>query len=195
MACSNKMLNPDLLIYTSRVSGDNDIPDFPLFTQIYKQSESTISDSRFGPVVRIIEFEYDLRDSFVVIARITTGFNEGNISGKFSIIVDDYELEYLINDIESRDYVERIEFNNKISNTTWSRMPFSYGLPRSKPKETKEHLSRSQIFNAIKIIIHQEDRLLIANSDIIRFSIEVKNGEIVIFPSKKQRDILRKMLR
>lgn len=153
------------------------LPKDPNFVQSYPRYKKSKADSKFGALVRIIEFEYDIMDTLSILARITSGYDEGEMTGLVSILVDQYELTYEDKSPQVRDYVEEVSYES------------------SKSTKQTELINRSQLFNSIKFNLEDEDVRLMSRSKTLVFIIHLQNAEIAVYPSKEQIKILKRMIR
>lgn len=163
----------------------NAIPENSNFIQSYsKYKKSKVNSTKFGALVRIIEFEYDITDSLTILPRLTTGFDEGEMTGLITILLDQYELSYEDKHPQIREYVEEVSYES----TSASRMQPS----NARQAEVK---NRSQIYNATRFTLENEDANLILRSKTLTYIIHLENCELAIYPTKEQLRILKRMIK
>ena len=195
---------------------DNLLPEDPNFVQSYPRYHKGKSHSRFGALVRIIEFEYDITDSVVIIPRITSGYDEGEMTGQLTILLDQYELTYENMNVEVREYVEKVSYETDYpanstqqvynpgtadvivtpegQHTTIHRPGTISTIQRNIQPKQSQVVNRSQIYNSSRYILEYDDIAIFLRSKTLAYIIELDNTEIAIYPSEEQRRILKKMI-
>ena len=195
---------------------ENLLPQHSNFVQSYPRYNKGKSHSRFGALVRIIEFEYDITDSVVIIPRITSGFDEGEMTGKFTILLDQYELTYENQNVDVREYVEKVSYETDypVNSTQQVYNPPSTDvivspegqhatvhrpgtistIQRNMQPKQSQVVNRSQIYNSSRYIMEFDDIILLLRSKSLSYVIELDNTDITIYPSEEQRRILKKMI-
>jgi len=169
-------------------NGDiNALPQDANFVQSYPKYKKTKTNSKFGALVRIIEFEYDIEDTFSIIPRITTGYDEGEMTGVLTILLDQYELTYENKSPQVREYVETVSYETS--------SPSSISTIQNTKQEKQDKLvKRSQLYNSAKFSLEDEDVNLILRSKKISYIIHFQNTEVIIFPTKEQFRIVKRMI-
>jgi len=194
----------------------NALPQDANFVQSYPKYKKSKANGKFGPLVRIIEFEYDIADTFSIRPRLTSGFDEGEMTGLITIILDQYELTYENKLTQIREYVEEVSYetDRPVHQTNQVHTPAStnirlnsYGnhsavldpgstaiIQKTQQKKLSQVVKRSQLYNSTKYSIEDEDVALLLRSKSIIFVVHLQNAEISIYPSKEQIRILRSMI-
>ena len=190
-------LSPRMIQPVQERGNKNALPPDPNFVQSYNKYKKSKANSNFGALVRIIEFEYDISDTISIVPRITTGFDEGEMTGVFTIMLDQYELIYENKDPEVREYVEEISYeptrpvsNNQILNPN----PINAAVANNSKEKQIKVVNRSQLFNSAKFLLEPEDARLIQRSKTLYFIIQLQNCEISVYPSKEQIKVLKRMI-
>lgn len=196
----------------------NALPQNSNFIQSYaKYKKSKVNSDKFGALVRIIEFEYEITDSLSIIPRITSGFDEGEMTGSMMILLDNYELTYKNDQIQTREYVEEVSFESSRSvprtqqiynpgstnvivnpDGTHSTVltPATTSTVQNNVNEKRIRVeNRSQIYNSVKYRLESEDADLILNSKSLVYVIQFQNCELSIYPTKEQLRILKRMIK
>jgi len=194
----------------------NILPEDPNFAQSYHRYKKSKTDSKFGALVRIIEFEYDITDTFYIIPRITSGYDEGEMTGLLTIMLDQYELTYENKEIQVREYVEKVSYESsrpvqqsqQIHNpattdivvnpdgqhsTVHKPGSVSTAYNTTREKQTQE-VNRSQLYNTTKYRFEKDDIQLLLRSNSLSYVVHLQNADLTIHPSKEQFRILKRML-
>lgn len=209
-------LGPRMIQPIPRNGNVNALPQDANFVQSYPKYSKTKTNSKFGALVRIIEFEYDIAETFTIIPRITSGFDEGEMTGLITIILDQYELTYDNKEIQVREYVEKVSYESDIpvSQTTQVYNPattdivvspegehstvFNPGststIHNTIQKKQNQVVNRSQLYNSVKYSIEHEDVALLSRTKTLKYIVHLQNTNIAIYPSKEQIRILKRMI-
>jgi hypothetical protein len=189
-------LSPRMIQPVDNRGDKNALPPDPNFVQSYTKYKKSKTNSNFGALVRIIEFEYDISDSISIAPRITSGFDEGEMTGVFTIILDQYELTYENKNPEVREYVEEVSFESSRSineNQTLHQNPIS-AVANNRQEKKDKVISRSQLYNSAKFLLEAEDARLIQRSKTLYYIIHLQNCEIAVYPTKEQIKVIKRML-
>ncbi|MDF1696940.1 MAG: hypothetical protein P1U56_13945 [Saprospiraceae bacterium] len=215
-AFNSSPFGPGMMKPLNATHSDNALPKYPNFVQGYQQYSKTKANSRFGALIRIIEFEYDIQDSFHIIPRITTGYDEGQMTGLMTIVLDQYELVYENPAPKVRAYVEEVSFesNRSMRESQKTYSPIRAGTvvtpqgqhttviqptplsiaQNSVSGKGEQVMNRSQLYNSAKFSLEQEDVYLFHRSKSLYYKIHLEHCDILVFPSKEQIKILKGML-
>lgn len=179
-----------------RRGNENVLPPDPNFVQSYTKFKKSKTDSRFGALVRVVEFEYDISDTISIIPRLTSGYDEGQMTGWFTIMLDQYELTYENTQPQIRDYVEEISFesSDKIDENRFLYDPIGAAAVNSTQKNQTSVVNRSQLYNSAKYVLEPEDARLIERSKTLYFVIHLQNCTLSVFPSKEQVKVIKRMI-
>lgn len=174
----------------------NELPSDPNFVQTYTQHKKTKTNSNFGALIRIIEFEYDISDTIKIHPRITTGYDEGEMTGTFTIMLDQYELTYKNDEIQVREYVEELSYDpsEMRTNTRVIYDPIGAAATKATQKEENRNLKRSQLYNSSYFFLEPEDARMLLRSKTLYYIVQLQNCEIAIFPSKEQIKVIKRMI-
>lgn len=174
----------------------NALPTSTNFVQSYTNYKKSKTNSHFGALVRLIEFEYDISDSISITPRLTTGFDEGEMTGWFTIMLDQYELTYENKDVQVREYVEEISYEapQNISRERMIYDPVGAAASNATQKKPIKVVNRSQLYNSAKFYLEAEDARYIQRSKTLYFKIQLQNCTMTIFPSKEQIRVLKRMI-
>ena len=210
-------IGPRMMQPIPQTGNVNVLPEDPNFTQSYHKYRKSKADSKFGALVRIIEFEYNIADTFFITPRITSGFDEGEMTGLMTIMLDQYELTYENRETQIREYVEKVSFESTrpvqqsqhIHNpattdvivgpdgrhsTVHRAGSVSIANSTVQEKQTKVE-SRSQLYNTTQYTFEAEDIPLLLRSNTLTYIIHLQNADITIYPTKEQFRILKRMLK
>lgn len=209
-------LGPRMIQPISQNGNINALPKDANFVQSYAKYKKTKAYSRFGALVRIIEFEYDITDSFSIIPRITSGYDEGEMTGMLTILLDDYELTYENPNPQVRDYVEEVSYESSrpVQNSQQVHTPAKTDIvvtpegqhstvmhPASVStvyntiqEKQNQVINRSQLYNSARYIIEDEDVLLLLKTASLQYKIHLQNCNIIVQPTKEQIRILKRMI-
>ena len=175
----------------------NALPSNPNFVQSYTKHKKSKTNSKFGALVRSIEFEYDISDTISITPRLTSGYDEGEMTGLLTIMLDQYELTYEDNHPEVREYVEEISYESERSsngNQLLYNDPIRAGIANNNKEKQNKVINRSQLYNSAKYLLEAEDARLIQRSKTLYFIIQFTNCEIAVYPSKEQIGVLKRMI-
>lgn len=209
-------LGPRMIQPIPRNANANALPEEPNFVQSYPKYWKSKADSKFGALVRIIEFEYNIGDTITITPRITSGFDEGEMTGLFTILSDEYELTYENKNPQIREYIEEVSYESnrpvrqaqQIHNPARTDVivgpdgqhstvhhPASYSTVYNNLQEKQSQvINRSQIYNTATYRLEHEDVKSIQKSKSLQFKIQLQNCEITIRPSKEQIRVLQRMI-
>lgn len=186
-------IGPRMIQPIPRDGDVNVLPEKANFVQSYPKYKKSKADSKFGALVRIIEFEYDIKDTFTIFSRITTGYDEGEMTGLVTILIDQYELTYEDKLPQVRDYVEEVSYES--SRPVQQTQQIHNPITTANQKKQTQVVNRSQLYNSAKFNLEDEDVRLMARSKTLTFILHLQNAEIAIYPSKEQIKILKRMIR
>ena len=147
------------------------------------------------PIVRFINFTFDKNDSLQITVDITTSLAEKQLSGDFSILVDEYEIEYAgLSD--TRLYLETLEIESqaRYPNHFIGSQSVVSVLARSAVSKNLRKDSKEQYWNTLSVIIEPQDEIIMMTSEDIIFSVKTKKCELLIYPTKKQITELKRFL-
>ncbi len=194
----------------------NVLPQDANFVQSYPKYKKSKTNSRFGALVRIIEFEYDIKDTFSIIPRITSGYDEGEMTGLLTIMIDQYELTYENKMPQVREYVEEVSYESsrpvqqsqQVYNPANTDIivspegehstvyhPGSVSTIHNAIQEKQTQVvNRSQLYNSAKYSVEDEDVRLILRSKALSYVVHLQNADLSIHPTKEQIRILKRMI-
>ena len=182
-------LSPRMIQPVDDRGNNNALPPDPNFVQSYNKYKNSKTNSKFGALVRIIEFEYDISDTISIAPRLTSGYDEGEMTGLFTIMLDQYELTYENKNPEVREYVEEVSFESSRSlneNQILYTNPINAGLVNNGQEKQDKVINRSQLYNSAKYLLEPEDARFIQRSKTLYFIIHLQNCEIAVYPSKNK---------
>ncbi len=210
-------LGPRMIQPIPQNGNENALPQDANFVQSYRKYEKSKTHSKFGALVRVIEFEYDIADSFSIIPRITSGYDEGEMTGLITIVVDQYELSYENKEPQVREYVEEVSYESSrpVQQTQQIHNPATTDIIVSPEGEhTTVHnpgsmstvyntiqekqnqvVKRSQLYNSAKYRLEDEDVTLLYNSKTLFYILHLQNATIAIYPTKEQIRVLKRMIK
>jgi len=193
-----------------------DLPNRPNFVQSYPNYKKDKTTSRFGPLVRIIELEYKIGDTIYFTPRMTSGFDEGEMTGEITLLLDQYELEYTSNDVQIREYVESVSYESEFpldktpqnhnsaktdviigphgNPASIVQTPIPINVYNARNRRQFQNVERSQLYNMAQIRLENEDIPLLLKSDNLSFIVHLQNTDISIYPTKEQFRILKRMI-
>jgi len=180
---------PRMVQPTPQTGNINALPSDPNFTQSYHKYHKSKANSKFGALVRIIEFEYDISDTLSVIPRITSGFDEvEEVSYESSRPVQQSQQVYnppTTNVVVSPEGQHSTVHNPGSMSTVYNNMQ----------EKQSQVINRSQLYNSAKYAMEDEDVSLILRTKSLSYIIHLQNADITIFPSKEQIRVLKRMIR
>jgi len=211
-----RMLGPRMIQPIPNNGNENVLPQDANFVQSYPNYHKSKTNSKFGALVRVIEFEYDIAESFSIIPRITSGYDEGEMTGLITIVVDQFELSYENKETEVREYVEVVSYESSRpvqqtqqvynpattdiivspegEHTTVHNPGSMSTIYNSIQEKQNQVVNRSQLYNSTKYRLEDEDVKLIFNSKTLSYIIHLQNATISIYPTKEQIRILKRMI-
>ena len=173
------------------------IPEDANFVQAYSKHRKTKTNSNFGALVRSIEFEYDIADTITISARLTSGFDEGQMTGVITMMLDQYELTYENKAVQVREYVEELAYEmvrpDQDSRVVYDPIGNAVQNSNNQGKRDKV-IRRSQLFNQVSVTLESEDARFITRSKTLYFIVELENCKIIIYPNKDQIRFLKRMI-
>ena len=189
-------LAPRMIQPVSTRGNENMLPKDPNFVQSYSDYKKSKTNSRLGALVRIIEFEYDISDSISINPRITTGFDEGEMTGWFKIMLDQYELTYENKNIKVREYVEEISYEAPETKNPDRILYDPIGVAASNNTQQRpiKVVNRSQLYNSAKFYLEAEDARLIQRSKTMYYVIQLEHCSMAVYPTKEQIRVLKRMI-
>ena len=189
-------LAPRMIQPVSERGHENVLPPKPNFVQSYSKYKKSKTNSQFGALVRVIEFEYDISDTLSIIPRLTTGYDEGEMTGWFTIMLDQYELTYHNNQPQVREYVEEISYESsqKVNQNRLLHDPVRTAVVNNTQPKQINVVNRSQLYNSAKFILEPEDAKFILRSKTLYYIIKLQNCEITVYPSKEQIKVVKRMI-
>jgi hypothetical protein len=205
-------ISPRIIQPIPQNGNENALPQNANFVQSYSKYKKSKTNSTFGALVRVIEFEYDIKDNFTIIPRITSGYDEGEMTGLLTILIDQYELTYENKATQVREYVETVSYessrsdqSSRSTNTNVIVTPEGSHSNMTSPgsvstlhngiqEKDMQVLNRSQLYNSANYIVEDEDVKLLLKSKTLSFVIHLQNTNLTIFPTKEQIRILKKMI-
>ncbi|MEM9546310.1 MAG: hypothetical protein AAGA77_10060 [Bacteroidota bacterium] len=188
---------PRMIQPVPQIGNANVLPSDPNFTQSYHNYRKSKANSRMGALVRIIEFEYDISNSFSLTPRLTTGYDEGEMTGWLTIVIDQYELTYENKEPQIREYVEEVSYESSRS-TQGSQQVYNPGnmatVYNSIQEKPTQVVNRSQLYNSAKYILENEDVNLLLRTNTLSFVVHLQNADMNIYPSEDQIRVLKRMI-
>lgn len=178
----------------------------------YNAVSTAPANSRFRPLNRVIEFNYDIveRDSILEVRMmLTSGFNEGEILDHVVINLQNEEtIKANFTNQESREYVETYSYNytKPVSNTQTVTDPGGIDIV-TKADGTIEHVHRpistktvntteqvahtnqggkSQLFNSGTVQLKKDDIARIKLNGVENFEVLFQNASLILTPTKRQ---------
>ena len=179
---------------------------YPKLAHKYNSTSTSNSKSRFGPVNRIVEFEYNIiaQDSIVeILMMATSGFNEGEITDHILVHLENKEtLKVDYDSRTNREYVGSYSnsYTTPVSNTQTITDPGGVDFV-TQPDGTVKHVhrsasikyvnsteqvtqsnhgSKSQIFNSGKLQFRKSDIDRIKLSGVERFELVLQNSNLIL---------------
>ena len=180
----------------------------------YKSISTASSESEFNVKKRKVEFEYGIlnQDSTIDLTiSITTGFNEGEMKGVLSIMLEGNNTIKLNSiDLETKEYVETYNYSSSlpINKTKIINDPGGIDIV-IQPDGTHKHVhrpasskvvnvteaqvenvqkSQSQIFNRAEFILSKTDLKMLSLYKIQTFEIKLKHETLKIHPNYFQQN-------
>lgn len=194
----------------------DDLPHQPNFVHSYHNYKKSKTDSQFGALVRILEFEYDISDSLFIIPRFTSGFDEGQMTGVVKILLDQYELTYEDSNPEIREYVEEVSYEIPKSHHQSKQIyapnspnaavrqavlpstvltPSSTSIIRNELQDEKRKVvRRSQIYNRARIALERDDVQLLIRTNSLSYVVYLDHAVLNVYPTKDQIRALKRMI-
>ena len=211
-----RSIGPRMIQPVSTYDNVNALPPKPNFTQSYSHYAKSKVDSKFGAVVRIIEFEYDISDTLTITPRLTSGFDEGEMTGILTILLDQYELTYENPSPEIRSYVEEVSYESSYprnqsqqvfqpartdivvnpdgSHSTVHRPSTVSTIQNAVQEKEMQVISKSQLYNSASYNLEEDDIPLMLRSSSLTYLVQLQNCYIKIMPSKEQFRVLKRMV-
>ena len=194
------------------------LPKLNYFHNYYKVKSTARTFSDFAVLKRSVEFDFArVKEGIKIQCMLTTGLNEGPLQNVFIIGLDSLDVKIGFTALESKEYVEHIQYSktSTVASTstitdpggtdivvdadgkhkTVTRPTSTKTVTTQTPQTTHYDKNKTQYFNSGIVMIPNEQLQFISNSNNVFFTVESEKAIIQIIPSRKQMQELRGLFR